>query len=173
MNEPQEQNPTQLMQRRVFVTPAQQSAIEKIALSLKAKTPARFILVADRNGHVLVFSGDGMANAGMAELAALLAGDLAASQEIARLTGAFQQQQLVLREGEKQNTFLCEAGSDLVLFMQSDSEVPLGWARLLVLEAGGQLAKMQLSSDEQEGPMGFNGDGFKQNLDEAIDGLWH
>lgn len=171
MNESPEQNPTQVMQKRVFVTPAQQSAIEKIALSLKAKTPARFILVADRNGHVLVFSGDGMQDAGLAELAALLAGDLAASQEIARLTGAFQQKQLILREGEKQNTFLCEAGGDLVLFMQSDSEVPLGWARLLVLEAGSQLASMHLSSDE-EGTMGFNSDGFKQNLDDAIDGLW-
>ncbi len=172
MNEPQEQNPTQIMQKRVFVTPAQQSAIEKIALNLKAKTPARFILVADRNGHVVVFSGDGMQDAGLAELAALLAGDLAASQEIARLTGAFQQKQLILREGEKQNTFLCEAGGDLVLFMQSDAEVPLGWARLLVLEAGGQLAAMQLRSDEDE-TMGFNGNGFKQNLDEAIDGLWN
>jgi len=172
MNESPEQNPTQVMQKRVFVTPSQQSAIEKIALSLKAKTPARFILVADRNGHVLVFSGDGMQDAGLAELAALLAGDLAASQEIARLTGAFQQKQLILREGEKQNTFLCEAGGDLVLFMQSDSEVPLGWARLLVVEAGSQLAAMHLSSDD-EGTMGFNSDGFKQNLDDAIDGLWN
>ncbi len=171
MNNPQEEIQTQLMQKRVSVTPAQQSSIEKIARHLKTQTPARFILVADRNGHIIVFNGEGLPDAGMAELAALLAGDLAASQEIARLTGAFQQQQLILREGEKQNTFLCEAGSDLVLFMQTDAEVPLGWARLLALEAGGQLAAMQLRPDKDENGIGFDGDGL-QNLDEAIDGLW-
>jgi predicted regulator of Ras-like GTPase activity (Roadblock/LC7/MglB family) len=172
MSDPHEETQTQIMQRRVSVTPAQQSAIEKIAAHLKSQTPARFILVADRNGHVLVFSGDAMAGAGLPELAALLAGDLAASQEIARLTGVFQQKQLILREGEKQNTFLCEAGSDLVLFMQTDSEVPLGWARLLVLEAGGQLAGMKLRP-ETDDDIGFAADGFSANLNEAIDGLWN
>ncbi len=172
MSNPQEETQTQLMQRRVSVTPAQQSAIEEIAAHLKTQTPARFILVADRNGHVLVFSGEGLPDTGMAELAALLAGDLAASQEIARLTGAFQQQQLILREGEKQNTFLCEAGSDLVLFMQTDAELPLGWARLLALEAGGKLAAMQLRPDQDEVAMKLDRDGLKKNLDQAIDGLW-
>lgn len=172
MTEPQEEIQTQLMQKRVAVTPAQQSAIEKIAAHLKRQAPARFIMVADRNGHIIVFSGDGMQVAGLPELAALLAGDLAASQEIARLTGAFQQQQLILREGEKQNTFLCEAGSDLVLFMQTDAEVPLGWARLLVLEAGGQLAGMQLHSDKDAG-LALDQNGFGNNLDRAIDGLWN
>jgi len=172
MNDPHEELQTQIMQRRVSVTPAQQSAIEKIAAHLKTQAPARFILVADRNGHVLVFSGDGLAGAGLPELAALLAGDLAASQEIARLSGVFQQKQLILREGEKQNTFLCEAGSDLVLFMQTDAEVPLGWARLLVLDAGGQLAGMQLRSQADE-DIGFDADSLSNNLNEAIDGLWN
>jgi predicted regulator of Ras-like GTPase activity (Roadblock/LC7/MglB family) len=172
MNNAPEQNQTQLMQKRVFVTPAQQSAIEKISVHLKTQTPARFILVADRNGHIVVFSGEGLPDAGMAELAALLAGDLAASQEIARLTGVFQQKQLILREGEKQNTFLCEAGSDLVLFLQTDADVPLGWARLLALEAGGKLADMELRPDK-ETDIGLSGDGFNENLNEAIEGLWN
>lgn len=160
------------MHKRVYVTPAQQSEIEKIAAHLKTQTPARFVLVADRNGHALVFTGEGFHETNMAELAALLAGDMAASQEISRLTGSFQQQQLILREGEKQHTFLCEAGLDLVLFMQTDAEVPLGWARLLVLEAGDKLAGMQLRSDRAD-DLGMGGDGFTQNLDEAIDGLWN
>jgi predicted regulator of Ras-like GTPase activity (Roadblock/LC7/MglB family) len=160
------------MQKRVSVTPALQSAIEKIAVHLKNQAPARFILVADRNGHVVVFTGEGMAGEGLAELAALLAGDLAASQEIARLTGVFQQKQLILREGEKQNTFLCEAGSDLVLFMQTDAEVPLGWARLLALEAGSKLADMQLRS-ESEDELGFDANSLSSNLNDAIDGLWN
>lgn len=159
------------MQKRVSVTPAQQSEIEKIAVHLKAQTPARFVLVADRNGHALAFTGESLHEANMAELAALLAGDMAASQEISRLSGSFQQQQLILREGQKQHTFLCEAGLDLVLFMQTDAEVPLGWARLLVLEAGDKLAAMQLRSDRDD--LGMGGEGFDQNLDEAIDGLWN
>jgi hypothetical protein len=55
--------------------------------------------------------------------------------------------------------------------MQTDAEVPLGWARLLVLEAGDKLAAMQLRSNRDD--LGMGGEGFNQNLDEAIDGLWN
>ncbi|HLD92648.1 MAG TPA: hypothetical protein VI703_00390 [Anaerolineales bacterium] len=166
-------NDHQFMQKRVLVTLEQQAAIEKIALHLKKQAPARFILVADRNGHIVVFSGEGMAEETMAELAALLAGDLAASQEIARLTGASQNQQLILREGETVNTFLCEAGADLVLFMQAATEVPLGWARLLALEAGEKLSSLVLQSGETDDAMDAGLAGLDRNLDEAIDGLWN
>ena len=164
-------NDHQYMQRRVLVTPEQQSAVEKVALHLKKQTPARFILVADRNGHIVVFSGEGMGQETMAELAALLAGDLAASQEIARLTGSSQNQQLILREGESVNTFLCEAGADLVLFMQAAAEVPLGWARLLALEACEKLASLDLGETDPMVDAGLAS--LDHNLDEAIDGLWN
>jgi predicted regulator of Ras-like GTPase activity (Roadblock/LC7/MglB family) len=166
-------NNHQYMQKRVLITSDQQSAIEKIALHLKKQAPARFILVADRNGHIVVFSGEGMAEETMAELAALLAGDLAASQEIARLTGASQNQQLILREGETLNTFLCEAGADLVLFMQAATEVPLGWARLLALEACEKLSTLILEPGEMAGTVDAGLAGLGKNLDDAIDGLWN
>jgi predicted regulator of Ras-like GTPase activity (Roadblock/LC7/MglB family) len=172
MNSPQAENKWDVLQKRVTVTPAQQLAIEKIGVHLKTQTPALFVLITDRNGQIVYFSGEVLQQSGLVELAALLAGDLAASQEIARLTGTYQHQQLILREGEKQNSFLSEAGHDLVLFMQTMGEVPLGWARLLIQEAGGRLAELVLRSSDKEMEDQINFDGFEKNLNEAVDGLW-
>lgn len=163
----------ELAHQYLAVTPDQQAAIESIATNLKKQTPSLFILIVDRNGHILYFNGDGPQQAGLAELAALLAGDLAASQEIARLTGSYQQQQLILREGPQQHSFLAEAGDHLVLFMQTSAEVPLGWARLLIQEACTHLAALELRvAEPNANGQPLDPQGFRKNLDQAMDALW-
>jgi hypothetical protein len=168
-----EEQQVEVARQYLAVTPEQQAHIESIATNLKQQTPSLFILIVDRNGHILYFNGDGPPQAGLVELAALLAGDLAASQEIARLTGAYQQQQLILREGQQQNSFLAEAGEHLVLFMQTSSEVPLGWARLLIQEACMHLAGLELRvADPASNGQALDSQSFRNNLDKAMDALW-
>lgn len=162
-----------IVRQYLAVTPDQQSALESIAADLKKQTPSLCILIADRNGHILYFTGEGPQQAGLVELAALLAGDLAASQEIARLTGSYQKQQLILREGQQHNSFLAEAGDHLVLFMQTSAEVPLGWARLLIQEACNRLAELDLrATDPASNGQGLDAKGFRNNLDKAMDALF-
>lgn len=172
MNTHEEQQ-LEVARQHLAVSPDQQARLESIATDLKKQTPSLFILIVDRNGHILYFNGEGPQQAGLVELAALLAGDLAASQEIARLTGAYQQHQLILREGQQQNSFLAEAGDYLVMFMQTSSEVPLGWARLLIQEACAHLAELELRvADPGANGQPADAQGFRENLDQAMDALW-
>jgi len=115
-----------------------------------------------------------MGTPALAELAALLAGDLAASSEIAHLTGTYQRHQLILREGETLNSFISEAGNDLVLFVHTTAEVPLGWARLLLQEAAHRIAELKLDMAEpiHSAEVPGDEDGFEKRVKESIDGLW-
>ena len=173
-NNTQEGNKWHTMQKRVSLTAEQLKAIEKVAAQLRGQTPALFVLVTDRNGQVVDSAGELEQSTEMAELAALLAGDLAASSEIARLIGTYQRHQLILREGESLNSFISEAGHDLVLFVLTTAEVPLGWARLLLQEAAGKLAALKLGTEEttSAAEILLNGDGFEENVQQSIDGLW-
>ena len=68
-------------------------------------------------------------------LDALISSDLAASQEIARVTGEYQNHHMILHEGKTSHTFISGAGPHLVLFVKVLSEIPLGWSRKYVREA--------------------------------------
>ena len=65
---------------------------------------------------------------------------IAASREIARITQELEEHQIVLREGNSSYTMVTDAGPHLVLLAQVSSEVPMGWARMLVKEAALRLA---------------------------------
>src|SRR3989304_5151105 len=93
-----EDNKWHAIQKRVSVTAEQQQTIEKIVTQLKTQTPALFVLVTDRNGQVVHSSGELVQGTALAELAALLAGDLAASSEIAHLTGTYRRHPLIPRK---------------------------------------------------------------------------
>lgn len=162
-----------VLRNRLSVSPAQQDAIQNMVKQLKKQVPAALVLVADRNGQIIFMSGD-LAKSTVAELAALLAADLAASEEIARLTDTFQENHLVLREGEKQHTFISEAGPDLALFVQTANDVPLGWSRMLIQEASGKFAELVADQSGKEVTEGFsfNVDEFNSTVDGAIDDLW-
>jgi hypothetical protein len=100
---------------------------------------------------------------------------MAASQEIARMTGQYQSCQMVLREGPKVNTFISEAGPYLLLLTQVSSEVPLGWARLLIREAGQQVAKIVSTPPEivPDLKLGGLGEGnLSTSIDDALDSMW-
>jgi predicted regulator of Ras-like GTPase activity (Roadblock/LC7/MglB family) len=111
--------------------PTHYQTIDQILLELVQKIPARFVLLTDVTGQVVSAHGD-QSQIDLVALGSLIAGDLAASQEIARLTGQYQSYQLILREGLLSHTFITEAGQQFVLFVQTPGDTPLGWARMLI-----------------------------------------
>ena len=155
------------------IFPSQDQAIERVLVDLKEHCPAQFILVADVSGQLVSTQGE-RGPADLVALSALIAGDLAASQEIARLTGQYQSHQLVLREGQMSSTFLVEAGRFLVLFVRVSSEVPLGWARLMILEAGRQIGEIMAAPPDLVEEMHL--DLGEKNLSDAVgdllDSMW-
>jgi predicted regulator of Ras-like GTPase activity (Roadblock/LC7/MglB family) len=160
----------------VAVLPEQHQAFERLLTEALSQIPANFVFLADVAGQIVMTKGDhGQVNLVM--LGSLVAGDLAASQEIARLTGQFQDYQIVLREGANVNTFIIEAGEHLVLLVQVDHDVPLGWARMVVKRVGQSLGQVMEGAETAviEQPS-FTLDSHDSELSdlfgEALDDLW-
>lgn len=158
--------------------PPQQEAIETILTDLLQQAPAHFILLADVTGQIVSTRGErGQIN--LIALGSLVAGDLAASQEIARLTGQYQDYQMILREGSTTHTFICEAGFHLALLVQVTIDTPLGWARMVIRQAAHKLTDIITEAEAEaeaaaQPPPGLNidADDLLGDLDDALDDLW-
>ncbi len=163
----------------LILYPTQQDAIEQLLTTLFQQAPAHFILLADVTGQVVSTRGE-QVRKNLVGLGSLVAGDLAASHEIARLTGQYDAYQMVLREGQTTHTFICEAGHYLALMVQVSTETPLGWARIAISKAARQLTDIsenppadshppQASEEDLES---LKQDGLSNLFNDALDDLW-
>lgn len=137
----------------ISVFPAHDKAIDRVLAELAQEIPAALVLLTDMSGQIISVQGE-RGNMDLVALGLLVAGDLVATQKIARITGERQDYQMVLRESQETHTLISGAGPHLALFVQTSSDVPLGWARTLIQEAGRRLAEIILKlPDELERPV--------------------
>jgi predicted regulator of Ras-like GTPase activity (Roadblock/LC7/MglB family) len=157
----------------VTIYPEQDKAIGQVLAELKERCPAQFILLADTSGQLVSIHGE-RGTTDIVGLSALIAGDMAASQEIAMMTGQYQSYQLVLREGKQVSTFVAEAGKYLLLFVQVSAEIPLGWARLLIRETGRQVGLIVETPPEvtEKLDLGLSDEKLIDAFGDAMDSLW-
>jgi len=135
--------------------------------------PARFALLVDTSGQLVTTVGDkGKIESSI--LGSLIAADLAASQEIARLTGEFQEYQMILREGDKTHIIISEAGKSLAFLVIFSREVPIGWARRLIQNTAHEIGllceKMETNTLEQPEEM-VTGN-LPDLFTDALDQIW-
>jgi len=152
MKEQQPKKGTYNLRSGLVLYPEQQQAIENLLADLVQQTPAHFILLADVTGQVISTRGE-QRQVDLVALGSLVAGDMAASHEIARLTGQYQDYQMVLREGQTTHTFICEAGHHLALLVQVSNETPLGWARMMIHKAAQQLTEIAANLPAEQPPL--------------------
>jgi len=158
---------------RITVFPSQDRAMDQVLENLLAQCPAEYILVAEVSGQVFSVKGKrDLANPVV--LASLVAGDMAASEEIARVTGQYQRFQFSLREGIASNTFIVAAGDHLILFVQVAKDVPLGWARMLLIEASHRLEEIMSSAPDEVEDLELNlhQEDLENWADNALSLLW-
>jgi predicted regulator of Ras-like GTPase activity (Roadblock/LC7/MglB family) len=117
----------------ITIYPDQMKAINSLLLDLVEQVPAQFSMIMDVAGQAIACRGE-IGETNVVTLGALVAGDLAASKEIARVTGEYQNYQMILREGDRTHAFIYEAGPHIILFVQVPSDVPLGWSRRFIRE---------------------------------------
>lgn len=155
------------------IHPAQMEAIENNLTTLLDAVPARMILLVDTSGQLVSAVGE-MRGIDTTGLGSLIAGDLAASQEIARLTGEFQEFQMILREGERSHLIISEAGHHLIFIAQFSRDVPLGWARKLIQRTAASIK--EITSQPMETPehltSGVMGDDLPDLFSDALDDIW-
>jgi predicted regulator of Ras-like GTPase activity (Roadblock/LC7/MglB family) len=157
----------------IVVSPEQIYEINQILSELMEECPAQLALLIDQNGSVLSYQGENQ-SIDLVVLAALVAGDLCASQEIARLTGQYQKFQLIIREGELSNTILSEAGDQIVIYLQVSKVSPLGWVRLRLMDACKKLRKIEFKVPEKFSMASDTKDGndLTTLTDDALDAMW-
>ncbi len=158
----------------VILYPGHDKAFRKVLVECAQKCPVQFLLLAGVSGQPIAFEGE-QNNINLAALGALLAGDLAASQEIARLTNQYQSYQMILREGRESTFLLSEAGPYMILFARVDHEVPLGWARILILETCRRLADIASARPDELGSLdlGLHEERLSALIGDRLDSIWN
>ncbi|MCB0164342.1 MAG: roadblock/LC7 domain-containing protein [Anaerolineae bacterium] len=160
------------------IYPSQDKLISQTLTELKQKLPAHLIVLVDVTGQVVSAQGE-QKNVDLVSLGSLIAGDLAASQEIARLTGQYQDNQMVLREGQNIHTFIIEAGIHLAMLVQVAESVPLGWGRMLTVKSAQRLSEIveqapqpheQTTSQKTQDLLGE--EALSELFTDALDDLW-
>jgi predicted regulator of Ras-like GTPase activity (Roadblock/LC7/MglB family) len=160
--------------RGLSLSPSQDKIINRILSDLLEKCPAQFILLAELSGQIISVQGES-GNTDLIALGALVAGDQAASQEIARLTDQYQHTQLIFREGPETTSFITEAGDRMVLYMRIHKEVPMGWARLIILEASRKLAEVTSMPpvDVEKKDLQLSDEKLDTLIGDGLDSIWH
>ena len=155
------------------IYPSQATAIEKVLNELVEATSARHLLLVDSSGELINRLGDATMQ-DYTQLSSLIAGNLAASQEISHLTGEYSDQQMILREGKNNHFFIINAGTMMVLFAQIANSIPLGWARLAIKQTAQVLQEiLQAQPDEDiDVSINLNQEEMARQLDMSLDSIW-
>lgn len=158
-----------------FVLPEEMSdRIERVMAQLREKTSAECVLLADITGRLV--ASQGRLEADPTLVAALAAGDLAATAELNRLIGEEQPSGAFLHEGEKHNIYLYNIGGTFILVVIFGSDTLVGLVRLFAGRAAVELQELtdafeQMLVAPQEGPGADFGAALASALEEEFGGL--
>ena len=158
----------------LMLLPQHAEAIDRLLAELCRKVPSRLGVVLARDGQFIAAQGEACGQVDLVSLGALIAGDHAASQAIAQLTGGYEEFQSAVREGKKHNLLVIDAGPHLVLFVLAAADVPVGWVRLLTMEAARRLAKIAQTMPGDPGgeAWGAGEADISDQVDQALRDLW-
>jgi predicted regulator of Ras-like GTPase activity (Roadblock/LC7/MglB family) len=132
----------------VMIYGSQEAALSRLLNDLEKRVSPKFALIADTSGQPILSKGE-LEKKKLTILGALVAGDLAASQEMAKVFDQYNSYQLILREGKEENLFISEIGQELILLCLVPTKTPLGWARLLIRETAKQMAEILKTPNEE------------------------
>jgi len=159
------------MPKPVILSEQHVESIEKILDALRAKTRATYVFLADISGQLIDARGS-LGSTDIVALAALSAGNMAATAEMARRIGEAQSFRLMFHEGEKSNIYLSQVGASFLLAVVFEALVPIGLVRLFSKRA---VDELQTLATEYEGIVSqtptMMESGFSTALDDALDAL--
>ncbi len=158
-----------------FALPEEMSdRIERVMAHLREKTSAECVLLADITGRLV--AAQGRLETDPTLVAALAAGDLAATAELNRLIGEEQPSGAFLHEGEKHNIYLYNVGGTFILVVIFSSDTLVGLVRLFAGRAATELHELtegfeQMLVSTQDGPGADFGAALASALEEEFGGL--
>jgi predicted regulator of Ras-like GTPase activity (Roadblock/LC7/MglB family) len=146
--------------------------ISHVLNRLKVDANAKIVFLVDKNGQQIAGAGE-IDLVDTTSLASLTAGNVAATDGLARLIGE-REFTILFHEGRKDNIHISIVGQRLILVVIFDERSSLGLVRLRVRKASGSVEKILNEMEEKAQRVGA-GDAaspFAEITDEDIDALF-
>jgi len=149
--------------------------IKFILSKLKDDANAKMVFLVDKNGSQIAYHGD-LENVDTTSLASLTAGNVAATDGLAKLIGE-PEFRVLFHEGSKDNIHISLVGNRIILVVIFDNHSSLGLVRLRVKKATGELEAVfnkimeKLEKEKEAMGAGFESP-FAEITDEDIDSLF-
>ena len=162
-------NPQMVMYEEEF------NQIQVVVDRLVRDANAKVVFIVDKNGQQIAAQGD-METLDTTSLASLTAGNVAATDGLARLIGE-KEFPVLFHEGERDNVYISIVGQRVILVVIFDERSSLGLVRLRVRKANGELEKIfetiqkKVESEKTRRQDGYDSP-FAEITDEDIDSLF-
>ncbi len=148
--------------------------IKKILSELKEETGARVALIVEKNGQPIAFSGE-MDGVDTTSLGSLVAGNVAATEGLARLLGE-QGFALMFNEGQNENLHINLIERKFILAVLFDKRTSLGLVRLRAKNASVKLekvfTKLEAKMEKEHRKMGEKESPFEDISEDDIEKLF-
>jgi len=149
--------------------------IKDVIGRLKADAQAKVVFIVDKNGQQIAAMGD-MESLDTTSLASLTAGNVAATDGLARLIGE-KEFSILFHEGERDNIHISLVAQRVILVVIFDEKSSLGLVRLRVKKASMELEKtfeqLMKKAEAERGNLANRFDSpFAEITDEDIDSLF-
>jgi len=144
-------------------------AISEILSDLATKTRAKTIVFADSNGHPITQRGQ-TSELNIPNMAALGAGDFAATTEMAKMAGEQKRFKYLYHEGEKSNVYLSSVAENFLLMIIFDSNIALGMIRIFTKRTIETLSELlKEAKDDEKKAIEFLDVEFSTYLNKELD----
>ena len=148
--------------------------IKQIIAKLRIDANAKVVFLVDKNGQQIAAQGE-IENLDTTSLASLTAGNVAATDGLARLIGE-KEFSILFHEGERDNLHISVVGRRVILVVVFDERSSLGLVRLRVKKSSQELGEifdeMDALAREQAGAQGAFESPFAEITDDDIDSLF-
>jgi predicted regulator of Ras-like GTPase activity (Roadblock/LC7/MglB family) len=149
--------------------------IKAIIAKLRIEANAKLIFLVDKNGQQIAAQGD-LENFDATSLASLTAGNVAATDGLAKLIGE-KEFSILFHEGERDNIHISIVAQRVILVVIFDNQSSLGLVRLRVKKASLELTAVfekivkKINSEKESGATELESP-FAEITDEDIDSLF-
>jgi predicted regulator of Ras-like GTPase activity (Roadblock/LC7/MglB family) len=149
--------------------------IKSIITRLRGESNAKLVFLVDKNGQHIAVQGD-LENLDATSLASLTAGNVAATDGLAKLIGE-KEFSILFHEGEKDNIHISIVAQRVILVVIFDSRSSLGLVRLRVKKASAELTEVfervvrKIKTERESGGLEEESP-FAEITDEDIDSLF-
>jgi predicted regulator of Ras-like GTPase activity (Roadblock/LC7/MglB family) len=144
--------------------------IKDVIIRLRSDANSKLVFLVDKNGQQIARHGEMDVDA--TSLASLTAGNVAATDGLARLIGE-KEFSILFHEGERDNLHISVVGQRIILVVVFDERSSLGLVRLRVKKASGELLTIFNEVDAAQADTSNDFDSpFAEITDDDIDSLF-